>query len=182
MQSRYPIWLTLGLCLCLSLGSNAVAQDHGDYRVKASFIGKVLHFIQWPAERLTPTNAPIVVGVLGKDPFGEVLDEVLRGTRIQGRSVVIQRFDSFKQALSCHLLFCAETNRLDAAMFRQLNDQCVFLMSDQAGFAAKGGALEFYHGESTVCFRINPDTLKRSRLKVSSKLLRLGRPIAKGGT
>ncbi|MCA8964857.1 MAG: YfiR family protein, partial [Planctomycetes bacterium] len=41
-----------------------------EYRVKGVFLYRMAHFLQWPESNLPPKAKTIVIGVVGKDPFG----------------------------------------------------------------------------------------------------------------
>ena len=44
-----------------------------EYQVKAAFLYNFAKFVDWPPETFKRQEAPFVVGVLGNDPFSEVL-------------------------------------------------------------------------------------------------------------
>ena len=52
-------------------------------------------------------------------------------------------------------------------------------MSDVSGFADSGGTLEFFIEDNKLNFEINMETVKQTRLQVSSKLLRLARIVGR---
>ena len=62
-----------------------------EYQIKASILYRFLQFVEWPESAFTQNPGELVVGVLGKDPFGAVLDRTLAGKTIRGRYLFKQR-------------------------------------------------------------------------------------------
>src|ERR1700722_13419516 len=60
-----------------------------EYEVKAAFLFNFLKFVEWPP---SPGGTPWVICVLGHDPFGDVLDETVRGKIVNGRRVEVRRY------------------------------------------------------------------------------------------
>ena len=60
--------------------SPSVAAVAGEkLQVQAALIHKFCHFVNWPAGAFSAPNAPIVIGILGEDPLGDVLDSTVKG-------------------------------------------------------------------------------------------------------
>src|SRR5437660_11311395 len=56
-------------------------------RVKAGFLYNFAKLTEWPTNSFAAADSPIVIGVLGNDPFGAILDDALRGKAIDGRKI-----------------------------------------------------------------------------------------------
>ncbi|HEV2691498.1 MAG TPA: YfiR family protein, partial [Verrucomicrobiae bacterium] len=65
----------------MSLAGSALGQSK-EYQIKATFLFNFAQFIDWPTTAFTATNAPFSIGILGDDPFGGYLDEMVRGESI----------------------------------------------------------------------------------------------------
>jgi hypothetical protein len=66
-----------------------------EYPVKAAFLYHFVEFVEWPrASPLPPSK--VTIGVLGRDPFGDVLDKAILGKTVAGRTLVIRRFASIE--------------------------------------------------------------------------------------
>src|SRR5262245_12145015 len=61
------------------------------YETKAGYLLNFAEFIEWPAGTFPNAKSPIILGVVGKDPFGAELDK-LRGKTVNGRALEIKRF------------------------------------------------------------------------------------------
>src|SRR5262249_47014410 len=81
-----------------------------EYQAKAAFLLNFTKFVNWPEERFAAPDAPFVVGVLGDNPFGNVLTETLRGESVKGRKVELRFFPSIMQNFeSAQLLFVSRS-------------------------------------------------------------------------
>jgi|GEM_PF-6037807 len=51
------------IVVLLMLSAPTIGQDR-EYRMKAVFLDKCTHFVQWPARALADTSLPFVIGVI----------------------------------------------------------------------------------------------------------------------
>ncbi len=155
-----------------------------EYKIKAACLFKFCNFVKWPEEAfkeneeaLKEKPSPIVIGILGKDPFGAYLDDLVKGERIGKRDLVVVRFKRFKDLKPCHILFVSSSEK---PRFRQilkkLEKTWTLTVADTEGFARLGGIVNFYV-DKKVRFEINSGAAEKARLKISSKLLRLARIV-----
>jgi hypothetical protein len=146
----------------------------GEYEIKAVFLFNFAQFVEWPSEVLPEPNSPIIIGILGKDPFGPFLEETIEGEKINGRPIEIQRYTSVKQIKDCHILFIdpAVTPRLDN-MLHELKGKEILTVSDGSNFIKQGGMVRFIKESNKIRLQINLSAVKASDITISSKLLRL---------
>ncbi len=167
-------WLLL---LGLLFPAALPAQVSREYDVKAAFLYNFITFTDWPAEAFSSPESPYVIGVVGDDPFGRALDEIVNGERIKGRPLVVRRVGQVGEARRCHVLFVSASEaRRVGDILRRLHGEPVLTVSDVPGFAQAGGAINFTTGDR-VGLIINPSVLRSAKLVVSSKLLRLAQLI-----
>lgn len=157
-----------------------------EYRIKAVFLFNFVQFVEWPESAFADADAPLVLCVLGKDPFGETLDQTIAGESSQNHKLVVRRPTGIIDLDSCHLLFVSrsEAGRLDEVLPALGRSAPVLAVSDIDGFVALGGTIGFYLDRNRVRFEISPSHAQRHGLKVSSQLLGLGRILEsnpKGG-
>lgn len=151
-----------------------------EYEVKAAFLVKFAMFVQWPTNALAAdVQGPLVVGILGEDPFGAKFDQAVKNERVQGRAVEIRRAQTATELLHCQIVFiCAS----EAARFKEVlavfKERPVLTVADEPGFATLGGMIGFFKETGKVRFEINAAAIERAGLKVSSKLLQVGRRLA----
>ncbi|MEX1138051.1 MAG: YfiR family protein [Bacteroidota bacterium] len=174
------IRIIAGFLLMISLDSTVFSQSvhEIEYRFKAVYLFNFLQLIEWPQTAFASEESPLVVGILGKDPFGKLLDDVLKKERISVRPVVIRRYRDSEEVQNCHLLFIStsEGSRIPAIL-QQIRQWQTLTVSETEGFAGQGGGINFYVEKNRIRFEINVDALKRADLHASSKLLRLARIV-----
>ena len=83
-------------CVCLLAGSGprAAAPPPPEYLIKAAYLYNFAMFVDWPAASFARRDSPIVIGVLGSDPFGAALDETVRNKSVNNRPIRIDRLQS----------------------------------------------------------------------------------------
>ena len=78
--------LLVGLLLLAGDASAALSE----HRLKAVFLFNFSKFVEWPPSAFAAADAPFVIGVFGRDPFGSDLDDVARGETVNGRQLAGQ--------------------------------------------------------------------------------------------
>ncbi|MCE5310059.1 MAG: YfiR family protein [Acidobacteriales bacterium] len=162
------------LCAILStltLAPMLTAEATMEYRVKAAFLYNFARFAEWPQSR---NAAPLVIGVLGADPFGGALANTVHGKTIGGRQIVVRRVGSVEAASGCAILFVSSSERNRwPEILTPLRHTAVLTVGDAPGFLAAGGVMNFYLENNRVRFELNPAAARRSGLKLSAQLIRL---------
>jgi len=163
------------VCGVLLLGGLDVSAQtpSKEYQVKAVFLFNFAQFVEWPPTAFPDTNAPLIIGVLGEDPFGAFLDEIVRGETVNSRPLVVQRYRSVNEITTCHILFVSrsEAGRLDQTL-ASLKDRNILTVGDADDFVRRGGTVQLANAQNKVRLVINPDAAKAANLTISSKLLR----------
>lgn len=150
-----------------------------EYTIKAAYLYNFARYVRWPAGTFRNEQDPFVIGVLGTDPLGNDLDRIARTKKIDGRRIVIRRFDSLDKYSPCHVLFVprsVEPKRQIEAIGR-LRKSPVLLVGETPGFAERGGTINFFIRQNKVRFEINQKAAKRGGLKISAKLLNLAKLV-----
>lgn len=181
-QSRSPRWLALAACLlCLGLSVRKTqGQVSREYDLKAVLLFNLARFVEWPPEAFATIETPIVIGILGRDPFGKVLDDVVRAESIDGRPVVVQRYSDASKIGRCHILFISRSEGAQLpSVINRLKGKPILTVSDIEDFALhKGGMVRFYEtDEKKIRIRIHLGNLKASGLNASAKLLRVAEVV-----
>jgi len=157
------------------------ASDSAEYDVKAAFLFNFAKFVEWPSSIFAGPDDPLEICVLGHDPFGATLDDVVRGERANDRPMTVERPQNAAAARTCHILFvsASEQPRL-AEILRTVDRSRTLTVSDVPGFLEMGGALRFFLAGNHVRFEINAATTEEAQFRVSSKLMRVARVTRPG--
>jgi hypothetical protein len=164
--------------VALSVGMRAPGQAIDEYQVKAAFLYTFAKFVQWPTDAFKSPNDPILVCVLGHNPFGNSLEEVIRGKSMEGHAFVFRQVADAEQASVCQILFVSSS---DDKHFRSLAGRLkpagILTVGEAQGFASEGGVINFKLDAGRVRFEINVDAAEHAQLHISSKLLSLAQIV-----
>lgn len=174
-------WLLALTCLWLAIGWAVPADSpaaSSEYQVKAAFLYNFTKFTDWPTNAFTNSNDPIVIGIVGDDPFGQTLDGVVRGEMVGSRPLVVKRLRTGDDLAGCQVLFLSrsEKDRLPE-LLGQLKARPVLTVSDISGFAELGGMVNLQLVSKTVKLEINQVVAETGGLQISAKLLKLARLV-----
>jgi hypothetical protein len=145
-----------------------------EYQVKAVFLFNFTQFVGWPPSAFGAPESDFVIGVLGTDPFGSYLDDVVRGENVAGHPIVVRRYTRASDVNRAHILFIdrSATAQLVGAVTTRLEEQGTLTVSDVAPPAPGDVVVRFVNANSRIRLRINVATARSSGLVLSSKLLR----------
>jgi hypothetical protein len=168
---RWLSWL-----LAFALAAPLAAQSSREYDLKAVFLFNFVTFVEWPPAA-RPDKGPFIIGVLGHDPFGATLDDVIAGEKIRESPLQVRRCRTVEEALECHILFISssEAGRLPSIM-RRLQGRPILTVADMPNFLESGGVIGF-STQGRIQLHINVPAAQRAGLVVSSKLLRVAKVV-----
>lgn len=161
-----------GNCLCA-----APLEDMADeYQVKAAFLYNFAKFVEWPPESFQNSAEPFTICVLGIDPFGRFLQDVVTGRAIAGRTLVVRHVSDIRQVAGCQELFIssAESKRLSPPI-GEIRTPGVLTIGDSNSPSPNGAVINFMVEGGKVRFGINVNAAERGKLRISSRLLSLGK-------
>src|SRR5713226_7814848 len=128
------------------------AQDTlSEYQIKAAYLFNFLKFVEYPNESFADPLAPIVIGVVGEDPFGSALPQVIIGKTVQGRDLVIRKYHSGEDLRGAHILFISPSEKKRQPMIlSSLRGSSVLTVADTEGFLDAGGMIQFLNENDRV--------------------------------
>ena len=185
LGAAFLVWMSFGPL-------RAAPQVSEEPQIKAAFLYNFIKFVEWPKDRFSGDKDPIVIGVVGKDPFGEALDEIANKPA-KDRDLVVRRFASVPSEgadpihpeldaiRKCHIVFICPSEKKDfKRLLSALQDTSILTVGDTAGFLEDGGMINFLVEEKKVRFEISLVKMRSARLDISSQLLRLAKRVDDG--
>src|SRR5579871_6206304 len=168
--------------LLIATAAAAQSAQAPEYEVKAAFLYNFAKFVEWPSQVFPASSAPLRICILGHDPFGSSLDNIIQGKAVAGRPITHLRLQAAADARSCHVLFLgsSDPDTLKQALYH-LRDAPVLTVSECQDFLAFGGMINFVLEQDRVRFEINLAAAEQHHLKLSSKLLSVARVVNLGG-
>jgi len=101
-----PLGTQLALALAVAMVFQVSAQAQTDeYHVKAAFLFNFAKFVEWPTETFKTPADPIVICVLGQNPFGNAIEETISGKSVGGRTLSVREISGTQHPWSCQILF-----------------------------------------------------------------------------
>jgi len=170
VQRPFLAWIVLMFSVLPVHGESAQ-----EYEVKAAFLYNLAKFVEWPDAQ---SKGPLVFGILGPDPFGEILDRVVDHKVIGGRPVMLKRSADVSQLADCQVLFvsASEGKRLKQIL-KDLDGRSVLTVGDNDEFVRSGGAVALVLEQNRVVLEINVDRAAKAKLKISSRALEVARIV-----
>lgn len=157
----------------------AQQKSEPEYNVKAAFLCNFTRFIYWPSTAFVSHDDPFVIGIIGKDPFGPRLDELVKKEKVGERPIVIKRFKDNSDLQASHILYIniSEPAQLKDILAK-IDPLHTLTVSDISGFTSQGGQVVFYSENNKIKIGINTEATKKSLLEISSKLLSIAKDMA----
>src|SRR5207249_12282346 len=124
------------------------------------------------------SSSPIVIGILGENPFGPVLQQAIEGETANRRKLVLKYLARGDSPAGCQILFISrsEAGRLSSVL-QSIGDASVLTVSDIEKFAQRGGMIGLAMQDNNVRFEVNTAAAQQARLNISSKLLSLAKIV-----
>lgn len=179
-RMRVPLAATVLLAVLGASGRADVprGQDPGrkmtEYELKAELLFNFAKYVEWPAAAFEQKDSPLVIGIVGADPFGPVLEKTLKDRLAQDRKFQIVRFqDASEIRPPCHILFIPKTEKAPDEILRKVEGWPTLTVGESAGFAASGGAVNIRIEKERPRLEINTEVAERAKLKIQARLLKL---------
>ncbi|MBN2201031.1 YfiR family protein [bacterium] len=172
------VFTALAFCLASDVRT-ARAQETftSEYEIKAAFLFNFAKFIDWPVKPYVEAETHFAIGVLGRDPFGDALEQTIGGKTVKGRAIVIRRFRHISEYKPCDILFISESEKPGLPeIVQRLRRESVLTVSDMPEFGRRGGMIYLFTEDNKVRFSIRTDLTDRAGLRLGSRLLNLSRP------
>jgi hypothetical protein len=154
------------------------ARAADEFTLKAAYLLNFVRYTKWPANVVPDDKSPIIVAVVGPDPFRAVLDEQFKDKSVGSHPLIVRRFGSFLEIDKCHLLYVApgEGPRLET-IAAKVAGKSVLLVSDAEDGVYRGAAIGLSIQDKKVRFTVNTTRLQVESLECSSQLLKLAKIV-----
>ena len=170
-MDRLVLWFSA--LMLLGNGRVRATDPNLEYKQKAACVLNAARFVTWPTPGKAEAAAPFVIGVIGENPFGSSLVQMVHGETVHGRRIVARRINAGDR---CHLAFISrsETHRLPQ-LLHVIGQAGTLTVSDIDGFAGDGGMVELRSQNGRVRIHTNSDAATRAGLKIDRRLRQLAK-------
>ena len=155
----------------------AFSQAADEYEVKAAFIYNFTKFVEWPS-----LSADIFsICIVGDDPFGGTLDQLVKGKTAYNRPIQVRRLKEVGESRQCQIVFVRQEEEVKGAkLVEVLRGMPVLTVSEGHKFGKIGGMIFLSMKEGHMNVGINSDAATSVGLKISAKLLTLAKSGSEG--
>jgi hypothetical protein len=157
--------------------SSAAEDESLEYGVKATYLLRFAQFVEWPPSGLGPPGSPFNICILGNNPFGNVLDQIVSGEVVQGHSVAIRKIDGEPASGACRVVFVEDREKAARSIERLGRE--VLTVGEGETFVRNGGMIGFVIENRRVTFDINRKSAEAAGLTLRSGLLSVARSVIK---
>ena len=154
------------------------AQVHPtEYQVKAAYLYNFGKFVRWQADH-PERSETLGICILGKDPFGKVLDATVAGESINGRKISVYRLLTMQESSPCGILFVSgsEEGRLGPILEAAQKSE-ILTVSDMPEFTERGGTIGLVMQGEKIRFEVNREAAEKSHLILGSELLKVASKV-----
>lgn len=169
----------LAVVLLLALAAQGgTPTEYREYQVKAVWMLNFTRFVDWPTNAFAAKDAPCVIGVLGKDPFGSELEAAFDGKTIRGRRFELQRVQRESDTARCHMLFIpAGERRAWRELQPGLTKSPLLTIGEADGSLEQGGIINFVINDGSIAFEIDLRNAQKAGLKFDANLLKIAAKV-----
>lgn len=160
------------LIMCSTYFASSQSSVPVEYQVKAVFIFNFTQFVDWPSSSFASEQSPLIIGVLGENPFGSYLEETVKGETVSGHPLIVQYYKNVTDIKTCHVLFINsnETKVIDTVL-SNLKGSNILTITNNYDNSKQDEVIRFFIRNHKTGFQINSDAAKNASLNMSSKLL-----------
>ena len=163
-----PFARPLAAAAALALAAAPVSAQPSAAAVKAAFLTKFPGYVAWPPPARPGSGAPVVLCLLGGDPFGAAMDGAVRGQKVDGHPLQLRRLAGTDGAGACHIAFVQGAGA--GAALDGLRSKPVLTVTDEHSGGAHG-IVHFSIAQGRVRFTIDDAAAAERGLTISSRLL-----------
>jgi hypothetical protein len=175
VRRAVAVVLLAGFLVIPASSTRVAAQSRplATHEVEAAYLYQIGRYVEWPADKRWASDM-FFICVLGADPFGAALDEIVEGKVIAGQPVAPKRILGPTESQDCRIVFVSPSEEGRLPMILQaLEGTGAVTVSRGTQFTRRGGMIAFVNEDRKVRFVVNLAAAERARLQLSSQLLRV---------
>lgn len=174
LKRLVPIAVAVALLLPVTTRAEATPE----YKLKAAYLFNFARFAKWPTNAFAAADSPLVIGVLGENPFDGELEKIVAGRSVGGRTVVVKQVANVEDAKTCHVVFIPASEQANLQRHLEtLRTAPVLTIGEGPELLDVGGIIRFMIEEKKIRFEINKVQADAAGLQLDSQLLNLAKTV-----
>lgn len=172
------LFFSLNCCPTSHNSAQAARNKFDESQVRAVFLFNLTHFISWPESSFSSPDSPFVITILGDNPFGNNLKNIVKNEKVGLHPIIIKHAKTLNQLEKAHILYIQRNFKKQlATILEQTSQTGILTVSAYPGFADSGGAVNLLIQQKRLLLELNIVSAEKNDLKFSSKLLRLAKVV-----
>jgi len=154
--------------------------QYSEYEIKAAMLVNFAKHCGWPDRMFDRRQNKIVLTIFGADPFGKVIDNVVRGRTLKGKYYFeIRRVSDLKDLRGSHIIFISKSERNNirkiTEYIKSFRRSSVLAIGDGIdGFCKQGGIINLF---SDYTFNVNWNAASEQGILLDNRLLNIANEI-----
>jgi hypothetical protein len=136
--------------------------------VKATYLVKFAHYVTWPPSAVNGPDSPLILCIVGRDPFGNAIDRAAQGDHVDRHPLVVRRMPTIDRGSGCHIAFIA--GRVAEQAVRLIDGTPVLSVTDAEETRTRG-IVHFELRAGHVGFHLDDLAAQHGGLTINSRLL-----------
>jgi hypothetical protein len=168
------------LVLPASIAGLMAAQPTAEYLAKVELLAKLTRFVEWPPQSVVrdPGKA-FVLGIVGRSPFGDELDQFFLRQTLKGKQVQVRYCRAPADVETCDMLFiCASEKERLGAILARIRLRPVLTVGDAPGFAQTGVMVVLLKEGDKLTFEVNLPAAKENNIRFASGFLQMAHIVS----
>jgi hypothetical protein len=142
-----------------------------EYSVKAALLVEIARFVHWPTNTYATPSTPVVIGILGEDPFGPYIVQVAGKKMVDGRHFVLKLATNAKDLAGCQIVFVPKTESLaTSGALAAFAGKPVLVVGETEKFCHEGGMISLLLNGTRSFIEINLRAANAAGLDISGHL------------
>lgn len=168
----WTLWLLFGWVFCGGISIEA-AEPSKEYQLKSVLLWRLGQFTDWPTNAFESPTSPLVIGIVGENPFGDALALAVKDETAHGRQILVQPIHQMSELKNCHILYINEPNpRALQQTLEVVGHRSILTVGDTEGFARVGGMVRFVTEHNKIKLRVNLGAVAAAHLTIDARVLR----------
>jgi hypothetical protein len=179
-QVRQAFVFIFVCCLFLNTSPRAFSMNEEtvEYPVKLAFLYNFTKFVDWPPDSYRGPRAPLMICIVGNDPFSPSIEGELRTRMVGAHPIEVKTLRPSDIMSACHIVFVPVTAEDQATrIVRSLKGSSTLTVGETEGFAIRGGIINLTAEGNKLHFEVNLLAADRAGLKISAKMLALAKIV-----
>lgn len=179
LESRRLARLALAVCAAFAFPNLELGQTLPlEYEMKATYLGKIPGFVEWPASEANGRKADFQFCAMGDYLFGTKLASEVQIATVGGRKIELRWTRKEHELEGCELIFFSrsETARY-VKLLEAFKGKSVLTIGESKGFLEAGGIMEFSFENDRLQMNVNLVAARKANLKLDARLLALAKRV-----